>query len=96
MTIPYSSADRAAGFLQQVDAGQRRRRSRRRARRVEGEFKKEVTLPGRQGGAGKNFETEMPSFVIYSNGELNELLADKKVEIVGRRRSTTGAGSSRT
>ena len=70
MHDPVQQPDGRAGFLQQVEQGQRRARSRRRARRSTGEFKNEVKYPDDKAEPAKNFETEMPSFVIYNGSEL--------------------------
>ena len=73
--IPYSPA-----FLQQIRNGNVARVSTQGAT-VDGEFKKEIRFPNAKAEPAKNFETEIPSFVIYSSGDLTTLLTSKNVVI---------------
>ena len=78
VTIPYDAPTGPAGFVQQVTANNVTKIKTQGAS-VEGEFKNEVKFPDDKADAVKNFETELPSFVIYNNGDLNKLLTDHKV-----------------
>jgi cell division protease FtsH len=73
--IPYSPQ-----FLDEVQVGNVLRVSTQGAT-VTGEFKKAIRYPTAKADPAKNFETEIPSFVIYNSGDLTTLLTSKKVEI---------------
>ena len=73
--IPYNPA-----FLEQVDKGNVKRISTQGAT-VDGEFKKEIRYPDDKAEPAMNFETEIPSFEIYSGHELTTQLISKGVEI---------------
>ena len=75
--IPYNPA-----FLEQVDKGNVKRISTQGAT-VDGEFKKEIRYPDDKAEPTKNFETEIPSFELYSGHELTTQLIAKGVEIIG-------------
>jgi cell division protease FtsH len=78
--IPYSNASGAPGFLQQISAGNVARVKTQGAT-VSGEFKKEVKYPDDKAKPAKNFETELPSFVIYNSSQHEQLLDKNKVQI---------------
>src|SRR4051812_29878177 len=78
VTIPYDAPTGPAGFVQQV-TNNNVTKIKTQGASVEGEFKNEVKFPNDKADAVKNFETELPSFVIYNNGGLNKLLSDHKV-----------------
>jgi cell division protease FtsH len=78
VTIPYDAPTGPPGFVQQVTKNNVTKIKTQGAS-VEGEFKNEVKFPNDKADAVKNFETELPSFVIYNNGGLNKLLSDHKV-----------------
>src|SRR4051795_4158406 len=80
VTIPYDAPSGAPGFLQQVEKNNVTKIKTQGAS-VEGEFKNPVKYPNDKADAVKNFETELPSFVIYNGGDLNTLLSEKKVAI---------------
>ena len=93
--IPYSSTtDGAPGFLQQIDKGNVARVKTQGAT-VTGEFKKEVRYPDAKADAAKNFETELPSFVIYNSSRPRGAAGQGTRSRSRPRRSTTAAGSSR-
>src|ERR1700754_3701702 len=69
VTIPYSPA-----FLQQVKDNNVKRVSTQGAT-VTGEFKNEVRYPNDKAEPAKNFQTEIPTWVVYSSGnQLTNLL----------------------
>src|SRR3954452_25101293 len=78
VTIPYDAPSGAPGFLQQVEKNNVTKIKTQGAS-VEGEFKNPVKYPDDKADAVKNFETELPSFVIYNGGDLNTLLSQHKV-----------------
>jgi cell division protease FtsH len=80
VTIPYDARSGAPGFLQQVETNNVSKIKTQGAS-VEGEFKKEVRYPDKDAEPVKNFETELPSFVIYNSSELTTLLSSHKVDI---------------
>jgi cell division protease FtsH len=73
--IPYNPT-----FLQQVDDENVARVSTQGAT-VDGEFKKEIRYPDDEAEPTKNFETEIPSFVLYQGSGLTDTLISKNVEI---------------
>jgi cell division protease FtsH len=73
--IPYNPT-----FLEQVDQGNVARVSTQGAT-VDGEFRKEIRYPDNEAEPNKNFETEIPSFVLYQGSGLTDTLISKKVEI---------------
>jgi cell division protease FtsH len=73
--IPYNPT-----FLQQVDKGNVARVSTQGAT-VSGEFKKEIRYPDEKAEPTKNFDTEIPSFVLYQGSGLTDTLISKNVEI---------------
>jgi len=80
VTIPYTSPTGAPGFVEQVEAGNVDK-IKTQGSSMEGVFKKDVRYPNDKADAVKNFETEIPSFVLSAPSELNQLLANKDVEI---------------
>src|SRR6201991_1920865 len=78
--IPYSSPTGAPGFIEQVEKGNVTK-IKTTGTTVDGEFKAEVKYPDDKAKPAKNFDTEIPSFVLSDPSDLNTLLADKKVEI---------------
>src|ERR1700754_1958802 len=70
VAIPYDAPTGAPGFVQQVTKNNVTKIKTQGAS-VEGEFKNPVKFPDDKADAVKNFETELPSFVIYNNGDLN-------------------------
>src|SRR5689334_8016605 len=78
VTIPYDAPTGPAGFVQQV-TNNNVTKIKTQGASVEGEFKNEVKFPNDKADPVKNFETELPSFVIYNNGDLNKLLTEHKV-----------------
>src|SRR3954462_11165384 len=72
VTIPYTAPSGAPGFLQQVEKGNVAKVKTQGAS-MEGEFKTAVKYPDDKADAVKNFETELPSFVIYNSDALNTL-----------------------
>jgi cell division protease FtsH len=80
VTIPYQGTSSSPGFIQQVERGNVTRIQTQGAT-VDGEFKDAVRYPDDKAEPAKNFETEIPSFVIYDSGDLNQLLKDKGVKI---------------
>jgi cell division protease FtsH len=74
--IPYSPT-----FLEQVDKGNVARVKTQGAT-AEGEFKSPIHYPDKDSPEAKNFDTEIPSFVITSAGsELQDRLIEHKVEL---------------
>ncbi|WP_245602754.1 ATP-dependent zinc metalloprotease FtsH [Solirubrobacter soli] len=78
VTIPYDAPTGPAGFVQQV-TNNNVTKIKTQGASVEGEFKNEVKFPNDKADPVKNFETELPSFVIYNNADLNKLLTEHKV-----------------
>src|SRR5689334_20647204 len=81
VTIPYTAPSGAPGFLQQVEKGNVAK-VKTQGTSMEGEFKSEVKYPDDKADAVKNFETEIPSFVLTAPADLNKLLEDKKVDVL--------------
>ena len=75
VTIPYNPT-----FLQQVDQGNVARVKTEGAS-VTGEFKKEIRYPDDKAEPSKNFDTEIPSFVLYAGEDLEKTLIAKGVKI---------------
>jgi cell division protease FtsH len=73
--IPYNPT-----FLEQVDKGNVERVSSEGAT-LDGEFKDEIRYPDNEAKPARNFETEIPSWVLYQGGGLNDTLIAKDVEI---------------
>src|SRR4051812_33895018 len=74
--IPYSPT-----FLEQVDKGNVARVKTQGAT-AEGQFKNPIRYPDSKAPEAKNFDTEIPSFVITSAGkELQDRLIEHKVEL---------------
>src|SRR5215218_921443 len=80
VTIPYSSPSGAPGFRQFVDQS-KIARVKMEGATVTGEFKEEQRYPDSKAKAAKNFDTELPTPVIYAPGELFADLDEHKVEI---------------
>jgi cell division protease FtsH len=76
VTIPYSPA-----FLAQVKDNNVKRVSTQGAT-VTGEFKNAINYPNKDSESAKNFETEIPTWVVYSSGnDLTNLLTEHNVEL---------------
>jgi cell division protease FtsH len=73
--IPYSPV-----FLQQVDKGNVSKVS-TQGSSVSGEFKQAIKYPDSKADSASNFETEIPSFVLYQGSDLEKTLVDKGVTI---------------
>src|SRR4051794_15328179 len=74
--IPYSPT-----FLEQVDKGNVKRINTQGAT-AQGEFKNPIKYPSDKAQPAKNFDTEIPSFVITSAGnQLEDRLIEHKVEL---------------
>src|SRR4051812_3569667 len=74
--IPYSPT-----FLEQVDKGNVKRINTQGAT-AQGEFKNPIKYPNDKAQQAKNFDTEIPSFVITSAGnQLEDRLIEHKVEL---------------
>src|SRR3954464_2309254 len=74
--IPYSPT-----FLEQVDKGNVKRINTQGAT-AQGEFKEPIKYPDDKAQPAKNFDTEIPSFVITSAGsQLQDRLIEHKVEL---------------
>jgi cell division protease FtsH len=81
VTIPYTAPTQANGFVQQVQKGNVTQVKTQGAS-MEGEFKNEVRYPNDKADPVKNFETEIPSFVLTNSDQLNQLLAANKVDVL--------------
>src|SRR3954471_11427637 len=76
VTIPYTPT-----FLDQVDKGNVAK-MRTQGASVQGEFRKPVRYPDDKADPASNFETEIPSFVIYSSGQpLLDRLTEHNVQL---------------
>ena len=80
VTIPYSSQGSAPGFTQFVDQG-KVAKVKMEGSAVTGEFTSDVRYPDSKADPVKNFETELPTPVVYNGSELLDQLKAKKVEI---------------
>jgi cell division protease FtsH len=80
VTIPYSPT-----FLDEMEKGNVLRINTQGAS-MEGEFKNPVRYSeeGQPAEPVKNFETELPSFVLYDSGDLMSRLREKDVKIVAK------------
>src|SRR3954454_1333135 len=78
--IPYTSPTGAPGFIEQVEKGNVTK-IKTTGTTVDGVFKNEVKYPDDKAKPAKNFDTEIPSFVLSAPSDLNKLLAEKNVEI---------------
>src|SRR3954469_5459735 len=80
VTIPYSSQGSAPGFVQFVDQG-KVAKVKMEGSAVTGEFKSEIRYPDAKADPVKNFDTELPTPVIYNGTDLLAQLKAKKVDI---------------
>src|SRR5262245_36163378 len=67
VTIPYSNPSGKDGFIQQINAGNVDKVN-STGTTIQGEFKKEIRYPDDKAEPAKNFETELPTFNISTNG----------------------------
>jgi cell division protease FtsH len=80
VTIPFSSAQGAPGFTQLVDQG-KVARVKMEGATVTGEFREPQRYPDAKAEPTKNFDTELPTPVVYDGTALIEQLNTKNVEI---------------
>src|SRR4051794_900411 len=73
--IPYSPV-----FLEQVDKGNVSKVS-TQGSSVSGEFKQAIRYPDSKADPAANFDTEIPSFVLYQGSDLEKTLVNKGVTI---------------